>query len=243
MSGQEDTVETPCLPGNRNIFAGLAFLVTGVVRDKNEPEESDSESERIEFNRDHLKRQIEAGGGVVLSSFTQSQISGAECFLISHTHQRTQKYFQSLACGIPCVSHVWINDSCTCDRRLDYKKYLLPAGESLEDGRIVECRPRRNILGDMRVHLHGSQQFKDTWSSVLLAAGCKMVTKIPSRVDVRCDVVICGDSKLPASVQHAARNILGIPIVSLEWLLQSLINGRQVPFDGHAKYDYNYKSA
>jgi len=99
------------------------------------------------------------------------------------------------------------------------------------------------VFAIKKVHLHGSQQFKDTWSSVLLAAGCKMVTKIPSRVDVRCDVVICGDSKLPASVQHAARNILGIPIVSLEWLLQSLINGRQVPFDGHAKYDYNYKSA
>lgn len=151
MSGKEDTVETPCLPGNRNIFAGLAFLVTGVGRDKNEPDESDSESERIEFNRDHLKRQIEAGGGVVLSSFTQSQISGADCFLISHTHQRTQKYFQSLASGIPCVSHMWINDSCTFDRRLDYKRYLLPAGESLEEGGIVECRPRRNILGDMRV--------------------------------------------------------------------------------------------
>ena len=151
MSGKEDTVETPCLPGNRNIFAGLAFLVTGVGRDKNEPDESDSESERIEFNRDHLKRQIEAGGGVVLSSFTQSQIFGADCFLISHTHQRTQKYFQSLASGIPCVSHMWINDSCTFDRRLDYKRYLLPAGESLEEGGIVECRPRRNILGDMRV--------------------------------------------------------------------------------------------
>lgn len=151
MSGKEDTVESPCLPGNRNIFAGLAFLVTGVGRDKNEPEESDSESERIEFNRDHLKRQIEAGGGVVLSSFSQSQISSTECFLISHTHQRTQKYFQSLASGIPCVSHMWINDSCTCDRRLDYKRYLLPAGESLEEGGIVECRPRRNILRDMRV--------------------------------------------------------------------------------------------
>lgn len=151
MSGKEDTGESPCLPRNRNIFAGLAFLVTGVVRDKNEPEESDSESERIEFNRDHLKRQIEAGGGVVLSSFTQSQISGAECFLISHTHQRTQKYFQSLASGIPCVSHMWINDCCTSNKRLDYKRYLLPAGESLELGKIVECRPRRNILGDMRV--------------------------------------------------------------------------------------------
>lgn len=151
MSGREDNAETPCMPGNRNMFAGLAFMVTGVIRDKNESEESDSESERIEFNRDHLKRQIEAGGGVVLSNFTQSQISGAECFLISHTHQRTQKYFQSLASGIPCVSHMWINDSCACNRRLDYKRYLLPAGESLEVGQIVECRPRRNILGDMRV--------------------------------------------------------------------------------------------
>ena len=151
MSGKEDTIETPFLPGNRNIFAGLAFLVTGVIRDKNEPEESDSESERIEFNRDHLKRQIEAGGGVVLSSFPQSQISSAECFLISHTHQRTQKYFQSLASGIPCVSHMWINDCCACNERLDYKRYLLPAGESLEEGDIVECRPRRNILGGMRV--------------------------------------------------------------------------------------------
>ena len=68
-----------------------------------------------------------------------------------------------------------------------------------------------------------------------------MVTKIPSRVDYHCDVVICEDNKLPESVKHAAS--LGIPIVSLEWLLQSLINGRQVPFDGHAKYDYRYKSA
>lgn len=151
ISDREDTVEAPHLPRNRNTFAGLAFLVTGVTRDKDEPEETDSESERIDFNRHHLKRQIEAGGGVVLSSFPQSQISGAECFLISHTHQRTQKYFQSLASGIPCVSHMWINDCCACDKRLDYKKYLLPAGESLEAGEIVECRPRRNILGDMRV--------------------------------------------------------------------------------------------
>ena len=70
-----------------------------------------------------------------------------------------------------------------------------------------------------------------------------MVTKLPSRVDYQCDIVISDyNYKLPASVKHAA-GILGIPIVSLEWLLQSLINGRQLPFDGHPKYDYRYKSA
>lgn len=92
-----------------------------------------------------------------------------------------------------------------------------------------------------QVHLHGSQNFKETWASVLLAAGCKIVSKIPSRVDHQCDVVICQDTKIPGSITHSA-SVLGIPMVSLEWLLQSLINGRQVPFDGHAKYDYRYKS-
>ena len=77
---------------------------------------------------------------------------------------------------------------------------------------------------------------------MLLAAGCKMVTKIPNRFDYQCDVVICEDNKLPASVKYAS-NVLGIPIVSLEWLLQSLINGRQVAFDGHPKYDYRCKNA
>lgn len=93
-----------------------------------------------------------------------------------------------------------------------------------------------------KVYLHGSQQFKDTWSSVLLAAGCKMVAKLPGRVDYECDVIICEDHKLPASVKHAA-NLLAIPIVSVEWLLQTLINGRQVPFDGHPKYDYRCKNS
>ena len=76
---------------------------------------------------------------------------------------------------------------------------------------------------------------------MLLAAGCKMVTKIPN-LNYQCDVFISEDHKLPASVKHAA-NVLGIPIVSLEWLLQSLINGKQVPFDGHPKYDYRYKGS
>lgn len=240
MSTEADDSVTGAATANRNLFAGLAFLVTGVERERNEPDESDSESERIEFNRDVIKRQIETGGGVVLSSFPQSQISGAECFLISNRHQRTQKFFQSLASGIPCVSHMWINDSCSFNKRLDYKKYLLPAGESLEADGIVECRPRRNILGNMRVYLHGNPKFQETWKSVLLAAGCKMVSKVPNRFDYQCDVVISEDQKVPASVKHAA-DVLGIPIVSLEWLLQTLINGRQVPFDGHPKYDYRYK--
>ena len=75
-----------------------------------------------------------------------------------------------------------------------------------------------------------------------------MVTKLPNRLsrtleteglDYQCDVVICGDNKLPATVKYAT-NVLHLPIVSLEWLLQSLISGRQLAFDSHPKYDYKH---
>ena len=76
MSRKEDTFETPCLSGSRNIFVGLAFVVTGVGRVKNEPQESVS----------NQGEQIEAGVRVILLSFTQLQISATDCFLILHTH-------------------------------------------------------------------------------------------------------------------------------------------------------------
>ena len=74
-----------------------------------------------------------------------------------------------------------------------------------------------------------------------------MVTKLPNRptraaqaqeLDYRCDVVVCGESNLPARIQHAV-DVLGIPAVSVEWLLQCLINGFIVRFDGHPKYHYS----
>lgn len=148
--GQASTALCP-MPRDRNLFAGFAFLITGVPKTM-ESEESDSESESIVFNRTNLVRQIEAGGGTLMTNFTQSQTTEAEGrFLISNTYQRTQKYFQSLASGISCVSHVWIHDSCTFNKKLNHKKYLLPAGRSLETGQVVECRPRRNILKGMTV--------------------------------------------------------------------------------------------
>lgn len=69
ISDREDVVEVLYLLRNRNIFVGLVFLVIGVIRDKDEFEEMDSELERIDFNCYYLKCQIEVGGGVVLFLF------------------------------------------------------------------------------------------------------------------------------------------------------------------------------
>ena len=102
------------------------------------------------------------------------------------------------------------------------------------------------FLPTPQAYLHGSEVFKTTWSCVALAAGCCVVTKLPTRplrllaaenIDYGCDVIICQDRHIPAGTLLKAQ-VLGIPVVALEWLLQCLINGRRVAFDGHPKYHY-----
>ena len=151
-TGSQEHPELGPLPKDQNLFAGFAFILTGVAGARSAPEETDSESEMVEYDRDHLSQQIEAGGGVILTSFDQSQVSAAEnCFLISNSYKRTKKYFQSLAHGIPCVSHAWINDCSTQNVLLDHRRYVLPAGEDIETGQLVEARNRPNILSGMTV--------------------------------------------------------------------------------------------
>jgi hypothetical protein len=161
MKDKTDTVRNdessalgPLRPDD-SLFAGFAFLITGCQNVKDQKDEStDSESEIIEFNRQNLIDQIEDGGGVVLKDFEETQTSGADqCFLISSSHQRTKKFFQCLAYNISIVHHMWIEDSSTLNRLQDYKKYILPAGTSLETEEVMECgtQPRPKILQGLKV--------------------------------------------------------------------------------------------
>ena len=97
MSRKEDTFETPCLSSSRNIFVGLAFVVTGVGRVKNESQELVANQEE----------EIEAGVGSILLSFTQLQISATACFLILHRHQQTQVFPVPGLWSSLCVLHVY----------------------------------------------------------------------------------------------------------------------------------------
>jgi len=58
--------------------------------------------------------------------------SGKRVVLLSSTYQRTMKYLQCLASGIPCMSHMWLVNSCTQVRTTLYVSYV--AGELLYTG-------------------------------------------------------------------------------------------------------------
>ncbi|XP_074091334.1 TP53-binding protein 1 isoform X1 [Macrotis lagotis] len=140
------------LPHNKTLFLGYAFLLTmATANDKlasrsklpdgptGSSEEEEEFLETPPYNKQYTESQLRAGAGYILEDFNEAQCNVAyQCLLIADQHCRTRKYFLCLASGIPCVSHVWVHDSCHANQLQNYRNYLLPAGYSLQEQRILE---------------------------------------------------------------------------------------------------------
>ncbi|KAB0352134.1 hypothetical protein FD754_016991 [Muntiacus muntjak] len=250
------------LPLNKTLFLGYAFLLTmATTSDKlasrsklpdGPTGSSEEEEEFLEippFNKQYTECQLRAGAGYILEDFNEAQCNTAyQCLLIADQHCRTRKYFLCLASGIPCVSHVWVHDSCHANQLQNYRNYLLPAGYSLEEQRILDWQPRENPFQDLKVLLVSDQQqnFLELWSEILMTGGAASVKQHHSSAhnkDIALGVfdVVVTDPSCPASVLKCAE-ALQLPVVSQEWVIQCLIVGERIGFKQHPKYKHDYVS-
>ncbi|XP_019500423.1 PREDICTED: tumor suppressor p53-binding protein 1 [Hipposideros armiger] len=249
------------LPVNKTLFLGYAFLLTMATSDKlasrsklpDGPSGSSEEEEEFleipPFNKQYTESQLRAGAGYILEDFNEAQCNTAyQCLLIADQHCRTRKYFLCLASGIPCVSHVWVHDSCHANQLQNYRNYLLPAGYSLEEQRILDWQPRENPFQNLKVLLVSDQQqnFLELWSEILMTGGAASVKQHHSSAhnkDIALGVfdVVVTDPSCPASVLKCAE-ALQLPVVSQEWVIQCLIVGDRVGFKQHPKYKHDYIS-
>ncbi|XP_037358240.1 TP53-binding protein 1 isoform X6 [Talpa occidentalis] len=250
------------LPLNKTLFLGYAFLLTmATTSDKltsrskllDGPAGSSEEEEEIleipPFNKQYTESQLRAGAGYILEDFNEAQCNTAyQCLLIADQHCRTRKYFLCLASGIPCVSHVWVHDSCHANQLQNYRNYLLPAGYSLEEQRILDWQPRENPFQNLKVLLVSDQQqnFLELWSEILMTGGAASVKQHHSSAhnkDIALGVfdVVVTDPSCPASVLKCAE-ALQLPVVSQEWVIQCLIVGERIGFKQHPKYKHDYVS-
>ncbi|ELU05991.1 hypothetical protein CAPTEDRAFT_19900 [Capitella teleta] len=199
-----------------------------------------NEGETIAYDKDQLYQQLTTGGGKVLDNFDLHEAMSADlCLLISDSHQRSLKYFYSLAGGVPCVSHIWVRDCCKMEKRLPYHSYVLPAGISLTRQHLIEWHSRHNVLRLLKVCVSSkNKKYVETWSSVLEVAGCVVkdasMTFEPGVVNF-----VLADASIASHVKSSAID-LGIPIVSSEWVIQCLINGQRLPYDAHEKFQHDY---
>nr|XP_048315657.1 TP53-binding protein 1 isoform X2 [Myodes glareolus] len=250
------------LPLNKTLFLGYAFLLTmATTSDKltsrsklldGPTGSSEEEEEFLEippFNKQYTECQLRAGAGYILEDFNEAQCNTAyQCLLIADQHCRTRKYFLCLASGIPCVSHVWVHDSCHANQLQNYRNYLLPAGYSLEEQRILDWQPRENPFQNLKVLLVSDQQqnFLELWSEILMTGGAASVKQHHSSAhnkDIALGVfdVVVTDPSCPASVLKCAE-ALQLPVVSQEWVIQCLIVGERIGFKQHPKYKHDYVS-
>ncbi|XP_023566865.1 TP53-binding protein 1 isoform X2 [Octodon degus] len=250
------------LPLNKTLFLGYAFLLTmATTSDKlasrsklpDLPTASSEEEEEFleipPFNKQYTESQLRAGAGYILEDFNEAQCNTAyQCLLIADQHCRTRKYFLCLASGIPCVSHVWVHDSCHANQLQNYRNYLLPAGYSLEEQRILDWQPRENPFQNLKVLLVSDQQqnFLELWSEILMTGGAASVKQHHSSAhnkDIALGVfdVVVTDPSCPASVLKCAE-ALQLPVVSQEWVIQCLIVGERIGFKQHPKYKHDYIS-
>ncbi|NWU09326.1 TP53B protein, partial [Cephalopterus ornatus] len=265
--GGVDAVDPPVLeehhgplPLNKTLFLGYAFLLTmatpndklvGHQKPSDGPTGSSEEEEEFlemtPYDKHYVAQQLQAGAGYILEDFNETQCNAAyQCLLIADQHCRTRKYLLCLASGIPCVSHIWVHDSCHANQLQNYRNYLLPAGYSLQEQKLLEWHPRENPFHNLKVLLVSDQQqsFLDLWSEILMTGGAASVKQHYSNAhnkDIALGVydVVVTDFSCPAGVLKCAE-VLRLPVVSQEWVIQSLIAGERVGYKQHPKYKHDY---
>ncbi|XP_061450855.1 TP53-binding protein 1 isoform X2 [Rhineura floridana] len=241
------------LPPNKTLFLGYAFLLTmanpadKLSHCQKPAVTSEEEEEFLEdtpYNKHYIELQLQAGGGFILEDFNESQCSAAyRCLLIADQHCRTRLYLLCLARGIPCVSHVWVHDSCHANQLQNYRNYLLPAGYSLQEQRLLEWHPRENPFHKLKVLLVSNEQqdFLELWSEILMMGGAASIKQQKSALwskDVGLGVfdVVVTDPSCPEDILKCAE-ALQLPVVTQEWVIQSLIAGKRVGYK-HPKYQH-----
>ncbi|KAJ8340318.1 hypothetical protein SKAU_G00349510 [Synaphobranchus kaupii] len=235
------------LPPSASLFLGYAFLLTtSSERDREINQLANEEEECVQtapYKKSYTETQLEAGGGFVLQDFNEGQCKAAyQSLLIADQHCRTRKYLQCVASGIPCVSHIWVRDCCHDNQLLNYRNYLLPAGVGLE-GRMVEWHPRRSPFEALKVLLVFDES-TEFWAELLKMGGAASVCNhqvdgnSPDDFADTLDLVVSNQS-CPPSVQKRAAS-LELPVLSPEWVIQSLICGERQGYSSHAQFRHDY---
>ncbi|XP_047436560.1 TP53-binding protein 1 isoform X3 [Mugil cephalus] len=239
------------LPQNASLFMGFAFMLTGSSESDRLTNKLDSDDEEDyvqtgPYNKAYTESQLQAGGGFILPDFNEEQCKAAyQSLLIADQHCRTRKYVLCLASGVPCVSHIWVRDCCKDNKLLNYRNYLLPAGVGPDDA-IVEWHSRCSPFKALRVLLVFEKP-EELWAQLITMGGGSSVRHIQGEKDSsdvpagKYDVVVT-DHSCPPSLQTSAAS-QDVPLVSPEWILQSVICGERLGFHSKPQYRHDYSSS
>uniref|UniRef100_A0A3Q2TGU2 Tumor protein p53 binding protein, 1 n=1 Tax=Fundulus heteroclitus TaxID=8078 RepID=A0A3Q2TGU2_FUNHE len=228
------------LPQNASLFMGFAFMLTASSEvDRMTNKVAADYVQTGPYNKPYTESQLQAGGGFILPDFNEEQCKAAyQSLLIADQHCRTRKYLLCLASGVPCVSHIWVRDCCKENKLLNYRNYLLPAGVGPDDA-IVEWHPRSSPFKALRFLLL-SQKPDELWAQLATMGGASSVRQVQTdEVPAGKYDVVVADPACPPALEKSVTS-QEVPMVSAEWLIQSVICGERLGFSSRPQYRHDY---
>lgn len=223
------------------LFKGMKFILTQGTKTSNDnydtetDETSDLDRSRNDieehFDRLEIAELIRQHGGTVLKTFPGAHQSiPNELHVISDRECRTMTYLLSVAYGFPRINYRWISDSVRERDKLPIKHYTLPVGISCEGGRVIESHSstQTELFKGLTVLVAStSTQFRDDWKPLLTRCGANVYSRAKGKIDAKLsklDVVVTEPPEPITLIADAKSK--NIPVVTTEWVIQSLINGR-----------------
>ncbi|XP_053659348.1 TP53-binding protein 1-like [Anopheles marshallii] len=219
----------------KTLFRNKHFLLSCTVPSKGVAAAA-TEFSNVPFIKQHIRRQIEAGGGKVYQFFEDvPKNKYKQCKLIAPRPSTTAIYVQCLASDIVAVSHEWIIQCCQVLMMLDYKPHVLPAGWSFLENRFIDWsggrgkdkRTSGTPFSSVCINVASlCKDFNDFWSRVCkLAGGTVRLIKTESDITENLTGYLLTDQEFPEEIKiKAART--GLLVVSTVWVVQCLILGR-----------------
>ncbi|XP_032674745.1 microtubule-associated protein futsch-like [Odontomachus brunneus] len=250
------------IPSDNTIFKGLSFILTcaptdyldryhdGKTSASGTETETDNEAEWLKrpFVRERLQKQIVTGGGKVYEDFNEiPKEEYANTKHITNVPNTTAKSILCLSVGIPSYNHKWIIRCCLEEKLVNSAEEMLPTGWSLQRRTYVEAfQIKIKPLSQHVIIIPNQvtdQQFATFWSQVCDNAGAVVLVAESSEnieeMEFDSAAVIVSNQRCPSWAVEKAQQ-LRIPIMSVTWVIQCLIEGRVCPYSQHACYKYNY---
>ena len=78
-------------------------------------------------------------------------------------------------------------------------------------------------------------KFCECWSEILGLSKCTVLPKLQYS---ELDVIVTDSNCTQTVVRQAASH--NVPLVSTEWVIQSLINRKQMIYNGHPRYQHDF---
>ncbi|KAH7697267.1 Protein HSR-9, partial [Aphelenchoides avenae] len=246
---EDEEPETEAQKVPQAIFQNRKFVLTSATRT--------NRAGQPQFNKREFRTLIEQRGGTVIDDF-KGLGEHDEAYLIADTHYRTHKYLSALSLSVPCVHHTWITECIEQDAFVDFKDYMLAAGQALgPDGTIheYEWKPQKGqLMAGKKVWIHSKNSsdppvvgFVQLWSPIITAAGAEVVRDddVPQNdLDLvqwisngGIDIILTDPSCESLIVEAMEASESG-EVVGSEWVIEALITG-ELPDTNNARYRHN----